>query len=65
MGCPHQCVQTYEIDAGLSAPSADLISFVVMGTPTRIIVDENETRDLIIKSNLDHIKLVRNNDVLA
>jgi hypothetical protein len=57
--------QTYEIDASLSAPSADLISSIDMGTPTTIIVVENETSDLIIKSDLDHIKLVRNNDVLA
>jgi hypothetical protein len=59
------CVQTNEIDGGLSAPSAGFTSSIVMDAPIEVISDENGTSGCIFESDLDDIKLVKNNEVMA
>jgi hypothetical protein len=59
------CYQIYEIPTGLSAPSADLSSFVKRSALPAIMADEIEPCDLRVQSDLDHIKLVKKNEVMA
>ena len=47
-----------------SAPISAVNSSINMSAPTEIISDENASCD-IVESDLDHIKLVQNNEVLA
>jgi hypothetical protein len=60
-----RCVQVTEKTSVLSAPTTELVSSVDLSTPPEIISDENESCDLIFGSDLNHIKLVSNNEVLA
>jgi hypothetical protein len=53
-----------QLDDGLSAPIDNISSYVAMGAPIEIIVDENETSNLIVEPDLDPINLVRNYEML-
>jgi hypothetical protein len=49
----------------LSAPLVEVNSIIDMNAQTEILASTNELCDLIVGSSLDHIKLVKNNEVLA
>jgi hypothetical protein len=64
---PHNfpCDQTNEIDAGSSAHIADFNCSIEISAPAEITANEIEPCDLLVESDLDHIKLVKNDEVLA
>ena len=59
------CGQTIMIPTHLSAPIAEINSYVDISAPSEIIAAANAPRDLPITSDLDHIKLVRHDDAEA
>ena len=59
------CDQPREIDDVLSAPLAEINSSFDLIVHNELSVDTNEPLNLLVPPNLDHIKLVRHDDVLA
>jgi hypothetical protein len=49
----------------LSAPLVEVNSFIDISAQTKILAIANELCDLIVECSLDHIKLLKNNEVLA
>ena len=59
------CDKIIEMLPTLSAPIAEVNSSIDMSAPNELIVAETGQCDLMIDYDLDHIKLVRNNEELA
>jgi hypothetical protein len=60
-----RCVQLTEKTSALSAPTSALASSVELSAPTKFIAVANILCDLTIEADMDHIKLVKNNEVMA
>jgi hypothetical protein len=60
-----QCVQLTEKASVLSAPTSELALSVDLSAPTKLIADANELCDLTIEADMDHIILVKINEVMA
>jgi hypothetical protein len=58
-------VQLTEKTSVFSAPTSELASSVELSAPSKLIADVKALCDLTIESDLDHIKMVKTNEVLA